>query len=323
MNDDDIMETKEGGWMETRWMKLYVDFAFKKLFGSRGNERILIAFLNAMLKPPPEKRILEVTILDKEMGREYQEDRNAILDVHAKLDNGTKINIEIQVTNEHNMAKRTLYYWGRTYMEGFQKGQPFDELPRTISIAIVDFMLFKREAPSRYHLTFDVKEREEGFLWDDTLEIHLIEMPKLVKLWRQKRIGFGDDEVVEWLLLLEADEDEGLRKELEGRAMDNPALQEAIEKWEDLSRDPEAIREYEAHHKTMMDRLAAEAEQERRQKAKYEEGIEKGIEQGIEKGEYQKAVEIARKMLTMEMDVDAIVQVTSLTKEQILKLKED
>lgn len=300
--------------METRWMKLYVDFAFKKLFGSRGNERILIAFLNAMLKPQPEKRIKDVRILDKEMGREHQEDRNAFLDVHAELDNGSKINIEIQVTNEHSMQKRTLYYWSRTYMEGFQKGDSFDKLPRTISIAIIDFMIFKQDAENRYHLTFDVREREDRFLWDDTLEIHLVEMPKLVKLWRQKRIGFGDDEVVEWLLLLEADEDEELRKELEGRAMDNPALQEAIDKWEDLSRDPNAIREYEAHHKAMMDRLAAEAESKRRQKVKYEEGIAKG--------QYQKAVEIALELLADGMTVEQVAKYSRLPIKEVQKLKE-
>lgn len=311
--------------METRWMKLYVDFAFKKLFGSRGNERILIAFLNAMLKPSPDKRITDVTILDKEMGREHQKDRNAFLDIHAELDNGSKVNIEIQVTNEHNLTKRTLYYWSRTYMEGFQRGEPFDKLPRTISIAIIDFILFKQEAMNRYHLAFDVTEREEGFLWDDTLEIHLIEMPKLVKLWREKRIGFGDDEVVEWLLLLEADEDEELRKELEGRAMDNPVLQEAMEKWEDLSRDPNAIREYEARHKAMMDRLAAEAESKRRQQVKYEEGMEKGMEkgmeQGIEKGEYQKAISVARKMIAKGIEEQMIAEVTGLTIMQIQQLR--
>lgn len=75
--------------METRWMKFYVDFALKKLFGSRGNEHILIAFLSAILKPAPEKRITGVTILDKELGREYKEDRNALLDIHAKLDDGS------------------------------------------------------------------------------------------------------------------------------------------------------------------------------------------------------------------------------------------
>lgn len=137
----------------------------------------------------------------------------------------------------------------------------------------------------------------------------MVEMPKLVKLWRQKRIGFGDDELVEWLLLLEADEDEALRKELEGRAMDNPALHEAMEKWEDLSRDPAAIREYEARHKAMMDRFAAEAESERRQKMKYEEGLKEG--------EYHKSVEIAQKMLAIGMGIEAIVQVTGLTKEQV------
>ncbi|GED16931.1 Rpn family recombination-promoting nuclease/putative transposase [Aneurinibacillus migulanus] len=299
--------------METRWMKLYVDFAFKKLFGSRGNERILIAFLNAMLKPSPDKRITGVTILDKEMGREHQEDRNAFLDIHAELDNGSKVNIEIQVTNEHNLTKRTLYYWSRTYMESFQKGEPFDKLPRTISIAIIDFILFKQEAMNRYHLAFDVTEREEGFLWDDTLEIHLIEMPKLVKLWRENRIGFGDDEVVEWLLLLEADEDEELRKELEGRAMDNPALQEAMEKWEDLSRDPNAIREYEARHKAMMDRLAAEAESKRKQQIKYEEGREEG--------ERKRAREIAQKMIAKGIEEQIIAEVTGLSIAEIEQLK--
>jgi len=294
--------------VETRWMKLYVDFAFKKLFGSRGNERILIAFLNAMLKPAPDKRIAGVTILDKEMGREYSEDKNAILDIHAILDDGSKVNVEIQLANEHNLTKRTLYYWSRTYMEGFQKNHNYSELPRTISINIIGFPLFK-EPQERYHLMFDLKEREEGFLWDDTLEIHLVEMPKLVKLWREKRIGFGDDELVEWLLLLEAGDDEGIRKELEVRAMDNPALQEAMEKWEDLSRDPAAIREYEMRHKAMMDRLSAIAENERRQQQKYEEG----------RMEEKRA--IARNLLAMGMDEEAVAQATGLSVAEIEQLK--
>lgn len=104
------------------------------------------------------------------------------------------------------------------------------------------------------------------FVWIDKKTKDSVE----VKLWREKQIGFGDDELVEWLLLLEAGENEGIRKELEVRAMDNPALQEAMEKWEDLSRDPAAIREYEVRHKAMMDRLSAMAENERRQQQKWQ-----------------------------------------------------
>ncbi|WP_052947405.1 Rpn family recombination-promoting nuclease/putative transposase [Aneurinibacillus tyrosinisolvens] len=300
--------------METKWMKLYVDFAFKRLFGSQENERILMAFLNAMLKPAPEKRITSVTILDKELGREYVEDKNAILDLHAWLDDGSKVNIEIQLANEHNLQKRSLYYWGRTYMEGFQKRGNYADLPRTISINITGFSLFPDHA-ERYHMAFELREREAGFLWDDTLELHLVEMPKLVRLWREKRIGMGQDELVEWLLLLEAGDDEDIRKELEVRAMDNPALQEAMEKWEDLSRDPEAIREYEARHKALMDQLSVIKENERRQQQRYEEGKEEGR---IE----EKRV-IALKMLADGMPIEQITNYSGLFLEEVKKLKKN
>lgn len=140
-----------------------------------------------------------------------------------------------------------------------------------------------------------------------------------MKLWREKRIGFGDDEVVEWLLLLEADEDVGLRKELEGRAMDNPALQEAMEKWEDLSRDPAAIREYEARHKAMMDKLAAEAERQRREQVIARQKYEEGIEQG--KIEEKRA--IALEMLADGMSVEMVARYAKLSIEEIRQLRKN
>lgn len=97
--------------------------------------------------------------------------------------------------------------------------------------------------------------------------------------------------------------------------MDNPALQEAMEKWEDLSRDPNAIREYEAHHKAMMDRLAAQAESERRQQVKYEEGVEKG--------KHQRAIEIALEMLADGMSMEMVVRYSKLSIEEVRQLKKN
>lgn len=110
-------------------------------------------------------------------------------------------------------------------------------------------------------------------------------------------------------ILLEADDDDQLRKELEGRAMDNPALQEAFEKWEDLSRDPNVIREYEARHKAMMDRLAAQAESERRQQVKYEEGRK------------AEKLAIALDMLADGMPIKAVAKYSKLTIEEVEQLK--
>ncbi len=43
------------------------DYAFKQLFGSKGNERILIEFLNVVMKLPEGKQIREVTLLNTEV----------------------------------------------------------------------------------------------------------------------------------------------------------------------------------------------------------------------------------------------------------------
>ena len=55
-----------------------------------------------------------------------------------------------------------------------------------------------------------------------------------------------------------------------------------------------------------------------------EQGIEKGIsigtEQGIEQGERNKAIEIAKKLKTMKLDINQIIEATGLSKEEIESL---
>ncbi|MGG1324342.1 Rpn family recombination-promoting nuclease/putative transposase, partial [Priestia megaterium] len=71
---------------------------------------ILAAFLNAALRFPAEKKIYKVQLLDPHFNKENQEDQRSILDVHAQLEDGSRVNIEIQLNNKHDMEKRTLYY---------------------------------------------------------------------------------------------------------------------------------------------------------------------------------------------------------------------
>ncbi|SMF35364.1 conserved hypothetical protein (putative transposase or invertase) [Priestia filamentosa] len=78
-------------------LDLRVDFTFKSLFETHGNESILAAFLNAALRLPEEKKITIVHLLDPPFNQANQEDKRSILDVHARLEDGTRINIEIQL----------------------------------------------------------------------------------------------------------------------------------------------------------------------------------------------------------------------------------
>ncbi|GGH87114.1 hypothetical protein [Pullulanibacillus pueri] len=109
-------------------------------------------------------------------------------------------------------------------------------------------------------------------------------------------------------------------------------MKEAMDKWEDLSRDPKARFEYESHLKAVLDDMAAVREAEKRYekaiKKGLEEGIEKGIEQGIsqgisqglEQGKRENARAIAIKLLDIGMNLEKILEITGLEKADIEKV---
>lgn len=295
----------------TKLMDLKIDFAFKQVFGKEGNEPILLAFLNAALQLPKEKRLSSVEILNPEINREHIEDKASVLDIHAKTEQGEHVNIEIQLANKFDMEKRTLYYWSRIYSAQMQKGMPYTELAKTITINILNFR-FLRET-ERFHTTFHLYEDQEQFPLTDVMEIHFMEIPKLMDKWEQRAVNPHDNELERWLLLLEADDHEEIRKELEAIAMRDPVMKRAFDEWEDLSRDEKKWVEYESRRKAILDEMAAVREAEIRQ--------QKAREEGLAEGERQKAMEVAKNLLAMDMSVEVIAKATGLSAEEIEQLK--
>ena len=47
------------------------------------------------------------------------------------------------------------------------------------------------------------------------------------------------------------------------------------------------------------------------------EGMKEGIKEGIKEGEKRKQLEIARKLLSLKMSIDPIIEITGLTEEEI------
>ena len=178
-------------------------------------------------------------VLNPELGPRYLDDKKSILDVHARTEDGTRINIEIQLTNRQDMEKRTLYYWSCIFSDQMQKGMSYSELAQTITINILNFRHVR--ATEAYHTTFHLYEDTDQFLLTDALEIHFMEIPKLLTNWRKRTVSLHEDRLVRWLLLLEAAEDDEIRNELKTIAKEDPVMKEAFEKWEDISRDPRAL----------------------------------------------------------------------------------
>ncbi|MGL6105069.1 Rpn family recombination-promoting nuclease/putative transposase [Romboutsia sp.] len=151
-----------------------VDFVFKKIFGSENNKEILISFLNAVIDN--NEPITSVEILNTDVEKEFLDDKFSRLDIRAKTNKNHIVNIEIQVKNEYNIIKRSLYYWSKLYTNQMKNKGKYKQLERTICINILDFKCIDND---RYHNVFRLKELETNEELTDTMEIHFIELPKL------------------------------------------------------------------------------------------------------------------------------------------------
>jgi len=116
------------------------DYIFKRIMGEEESKENLISFLNAILDVDDQKKLVSLEIIDnKELTKEMIADKSGRLDVRAKTADGMQLNIEVQLTNQHNMEKRTMFYWGKLFLEGIKQGDDYINLTKVITINILDF----------------------------------------------------------------------------------------------------------------------------------------------------------------------------------------
>ena len=272
-----------------------MDFVFKNIFGSEKNSKILISFLNATLKP--KDLITSVEIKNTDLNKGYIEDKFSRLDVKATTSNEEIINIEIQLKNEYNMIKRSLYYWSKLYSEQLNEGEDYSILKRTICINILNFKYLKTR---KFHSAYRLKEIYSNEELTDVAEIHFIEIPKLEDGSDEK------DMLVPWIEFLKDPESEKVRN-LE---MSIEEIRQAKDELIKMSNDDTQRELYEMRAKTLKDKISALNEAER-----------KGIQKGIQEGEKKKAIEIAKSLLDV-LDVQTISLKTGLSVDEINKLKQ-
>ncbi|MDB2085829.1 MAG: Rpn family recombination-promoting nuclease/putative transposase [Clostridium sp.] len=230
-----------------RKVKPLNDFIFKKIFGEKGNEDILIAFINAVLKRTKKEQIVEVEIIDnKQLTKELILDKTGIIDVRAKTSKGENIDIEVQLTDQGNMDKRTLFYCGKMYLENIKQGQDYTSLEKVITINILDFEFLGTESyQSSFHLWEDI---EKDYMLTDVVEIHFLELPKFRK---KKDKDYRENAIERWLMFLEKDTPETTLKEL--MSLDT-AIEKAEQKIEYLSSDEETMRIYYERERSLHER---------------------------------------------------------------------
>ncbi|MBI6030821.1 Rpn family recombination-promoting nuclease/putative transposase [Clostridium perfringens] len=278
-----------------------IDFVFKKIFGTEKNKPILINFLNAVIKPTTP--IKDVEIKNNDIDKDFIEDKFSRLDVKATTSNKEHINIEIQVKNEYNMIQRTLYYWSKMYSEQIQNRDNYSKLERTVCINILNFKYLKND---KYHNAYRLKEITSNEELTDLQEIHFIELPKFNEIGNKEYVENVEkmDALEKWLEFLVEPESNTVRQ-LE---LSNEEIKLAKSELYRLSMDSKEREQYNMREKAIYDRISA---------------LENAEAKGKIEGKIERTLEVAKKLLLADVDINIITSSTGLTKEEIIKIKKD
>ena len=138
----------------------------------------------------------------------------------------------------------------------------------------------------------------------DKLEIHIIEIPKAIKEYRNNK----ENEVLQWMMFLNEPES----MEVEEIMKENKEIEQAKITLRELSEEEENQRIAELREKHILDTQDI-----------YETGIEKGIALGKKEGRKEEKISLTKKLLDMNIPIEKIEEITEMKKEEIEKIKND
>ncbi|WP_213520704.1 Rpn family recombination-promoting nuclease/putative transposase [Paenibacillus montaniterrae] len=97
---------------------------------------------------------------------------------------------------ENNMDRRTLFYFGKLFLESIKSGDKFQNLKRTITINLMNLNFLPLEP---FHSTFHLYEDyRRDYMLTDLIELHFIEFPKFRAMQHNLH-----DPLHRWLLFME------------------------------------------------------------------------------------------------------------------------
>ena len=275
------------------------DYLFIKLMGEKGDEEQCLAFLNAVLGSKSRKPVQLIKILEnKTFTADVIGEKTSILDIRVETDSGEKVNIEVQLKDLHNMEKRTLLHWGREFTKGISAGDDYKDLPKVITINIVNFDNIKLED---FHTCFHLWEDEHhDYLLTDVLEIHFINMVKFRKLRRRDIVNHP---LERWLTFFDIKTPEETLQEV--IQMDS-AISKTYERLNFVSQDKEFLREYHMRETALSD---------------WTTGVNTALEKGREEGREKGFEEVARNALAKGIPLNMIHEITGLDLEVIKNIE--
>ena len=282
--------------IEERYISLLTDFGFKRIFGTDPNKELLINFLNSLFDG--EEVIKDVKYLNSENVGDVYTERKAIFDVYCENENGEKFIVEMQNAYQTYFKDRSLFYSTFPIREQAPKGSDWNFcLKKVYVVALLNYKMSDE--------AFDSSDTIHTIALMDTKTNKVFNTKLMFKYVEVGRFDKTDEELTslsdKWMYVL---------KNLSRLDNRPAALREKIFTKlfaaASVARfTPTELREYEDSLKAYRD---------------IKNSLDTAKEEGREEGREQRNIEIAKKMLAAGMDIDIIINMTDLSKDEIEKL---
>ena len=291
-------------YTEERYISLLTDFGFKRIFGTNPNKDLLIDFLNSLFDG--EQVVKNVTFLNSEHVGDVRTDRKAIFDVYCENEKGEQFIVEVQNASQKDFKDRSLYYATFPIREQAKKGEVWNyELKHVYVVALLNYdMTDSAFAQDTINHDIGLLDKQTHKVFNDKLTFKYVEIAKFNKSIEELKTNYD-----KWIYVLQ----NLSRLDRQPRYLQTEVFSRLFNQAEIARFSKTELREYE-------DSLKAYRDMKNSLDNAEEKGIAKGLAKGRAEGKKDKAVEIAKKLLEMDMPIDAIMKATGLSQEEITKL---
>ena len=284
-----------------------IDLAFKKIFGDEANKDLLISFINSIVSK--EDQVVDIQILNPYNSRNFAKDKISILDIKAKDLLGNYYDIEVQICDEGDYDKRSLYYWSKLYSDQLGQGDLYRKLQKAVAIHVLNFTSIP-EAPN-YFNRFIITNEATGIRHFKDLEIYTIELSKFSEKADEPlglilpRIKTGLDRWAAFLTKASSLDRSNLPKELR-----DPYIQKAMDALTHASLNEEERALYEWNLKWWRTEASTLDKAEKKAKA-----------EGKAEGRDEERRKIAIEMITDNEPEAKIIKYSGLTTVQLAEIR--
>ena len=260
------------------------DIAFKEIFGNIKNKNLLIWLLERIL----QVRIDKLTYLNVERNNNDLVTKRKRLDILVETNVG-RINIEMNATNKEYLHPRNFCYLSNIYNKNTSISEDYNEDTLTIQINFT----YGIKDDNKILRIYKVQDDEQK-CYIKNFEIYEYNMDIIMNFWYSLDI----EKVTEYSHLIMLDLGKNSLKEL---VKYDGKVDEYMEKITKLNTDANFWEVFTPEEDERYIRNTIKRESEK-------------------KGEQRKSCEIARNMLAKNLDLNLIMDVTNLSKKEIMKL---